>query len=112
MKNFIRLFVLMLTLACLFTSCDLFEKGGTISVTNTSSSTAYVIIVKGTNVEKAFKDLVADKGTQIAGKATKKFEQKTDGMYSVAYLITGSLTPGVKLASYLAVGATVKVDIP
>jgi len=111
MKNFIKLFVVVLVAAFLCISC--LEKGGTIEVTNSASgdpltNSNYVIIVKGIDVVDAFKDLADGKGTVLKKGQVKPFHFDEDGIYTVVALYpTGYLSAPATLLA----GNTVKVEI-
>jgi len=105
MKNFIKLFVVVLALAFVFISC---EKGGTIQVTNNLSYPTYVIIVKGADFAKALADLANNKGTLIDKGKTKEFSFGEDGIYTVT--ATNPLPSMIKSVT-LMMGSSEKVPI-
>ncbi|WP_461255236.1 hypothetical protein [Treponema sp. R80B11-R83G3] len=92
MKNFIKLFVVIVAMTFLFISC---EKGGSIEVTNNADgplgASNYVIIVKGVDIAKATTDLLAGKGTPMTKGQTKTFDFDEDGLYTVVALFPSPL---------------------
>jgi len=110
MKNFIKLFVLILAAALLFMSC--IEKGGTIDVTNQAELLEgggnLVIIVKGYDFTTAVSDLANGKGTLIAKGAKKSFNKDEDGVYTV---VAAYPSPVFTQVVTLLAGNTVSVVI-
>jgi len=110
MKNFIKLFVVVLVAAFMCISC--LEKGGTIEVYNSVNgdpltNSNLFVIVKGVDVAGAFSDLASGRGTTIAKGATKSISFDEDGLYTVvAFYPTGFTYPATLLG-----GNTVKVTI-
>ena len=109
MKNFIKLFVVVLALAFVFISC---EKGGTIDVTNQMSGdplthSNLVIIVKGEKITDAVNDLASGKGTPMTQGQTKTFSYSEDGIYTVVALFPSGFFKPVTLL----MGSNEKVTI-
>jgi len=104
MKNFIKLFVVVLVAAFVFISC---EKGGTIEVTNLSGNSNFVIIVKGEKFLDALNDVANGKGTVIANGAKKTFSFDEDGIYTVV----AAVPVGFNKVVTLLLGNTEKVTI-
>jgi len=111
MRKQYLLLVIVMALACLLTSCDLFPKGGTIEVTNEAEgvlgSGNLVIIVKGLEFAQALDDLKNGDGTQIAKGATEEFHYDDIGVYTVVALFPTGFTKTVTLT----LGSTEKVTI-
>jgi len=121
MKNFIKLFVVVLAVAFVFISC---EKGGTIEVLNQAggigvyNGTAFtdkniVKVVKFEKLAEAAVDVAADKGTLMTKGETKKFNLDEDGMYVVVakYPISVAVPPVFNKSVTLLLGNTEKVTI-
>jgi len=77
MKNFIKLFVVVVAVAFVFISC---QKGGTIEVVNSTSNINLVVIVEGVNVLGVDFD---KNGTALQPGAKKTFTFTEDGTYTV-----------------------------
>jgi hypothetical protein len=94
MKNFIKLFVIVLALAFVFISC---EKGGTIEVLNQAGDPVthknLIIIVKGADFAGALNDLEKGKGTEMAIGQSKTFSFSEDGLYTVVASFPITKTP-------------------
>jgi hypothetical protein len=101
MKNFIKVLGIVLTAAAVLTlaSCDLFEKGGTIEVTNGTSAVAIV------TVSKELDSALDDPRTIQPGK-TEKWTFEEDGTYIVTAALSGFIKP-----VFLSLGSTEKVTI-
>jgi len=116
MKNFIKLFVVVLALAFVFISC---EKGGTIDVYNPTSYTVLVQVVKGDiDILDTVKDsLSKGLGKEIAPGKTRSFAQDEDGIYLICAAWNASSSTANPSLSYfsntafLLGGNTVKVTI-
>jgi len=117
MKNFVKLFVVMLTAAILLGSCDLIEKGGTIIVENALDYDEYVSIVKvenindyldNPNVKNAKNELKNNQGTLIPKGSKQSFSFNEDGVYVVTALTPGFWTSPVPLAG--GIKATVTLE--
>jgi hypothetical protein len=114
MKNFIKLFVIVLALALVFISC---EKGGTIEVYNSTSYTALVQVVKGDLdiLDKVKDSLSKGSGTEIASGKTRSFTKDEDGIYLIVAAWNES-SGGINLqysydTAVLLAGNTTKVTI-
>jgi len=82
MKNFIKLFVVVVVMAFVFISC---EKGGTIEVTNSLTTPTYVNVYKGDkNLLSTIGDSVKEgEGTLIKAGGSHTFSVDEDGSYIV-----------------------------
>ena len=115
MKNFIKLFVVVLVVAFVFISC---EKGGTIEVVNKAvdplTSQNLVIIVEGIDVAGAARKLASGDGTIMVMNQSKTFSLSEDGTYTVVALYPNSSIK-YPIAFYktviLAFGSNEKVTI-
>ena len=107
MKNFIKLFAVVLVAAFFCVSC--LEKGGTIMVTNNYNGDNFVLVIKGELTSLPDIDLQRN-GTLIGKNQTKSFNFDDDGAYTVAYFFP---SPGFKMPPViLLAGNTVKVTVP
>jgi len=115
MKNFVKLFVVILAAAILLGSCDLLKKGGTITVKNELNYDNYVSIVKvdtlenpfdNPKVKDAFETLKKNGGTKIEKNGKKTFSFDEDGAYILAAYPAGCALPITLLA-----GAPIEINI-
>jgi len=118
MKNFVKLFVVMLVAAILLGSCDLLQKGGTIIVKNDLDKANKVSIVKIDNITdlknpkiKEAIDNLSSRGTEIKSGDQQKFTFDEDGVYVVAALLPKSgFAPPITLTAGITLTVTFDED--
>lgn len=101
MKNFIKVLGIVLTAAAVLTlaSCDLFEKGGTIEVTNGTSGVTIVTVSKEL-------DSALDNTKTIQPGKTEIWTFDEDGTYTVSAPLSAFIRP-----VFLSLGSTEKITI-
>jgi len=102
MKNFIKVLGIVLTAAAVLTlaSCDLFEKGGTIEVTNGTSGVTIVTVSKEL-------DSALDNTKTIQPGKTEIWTFEEDG----SYVVTAIPPLGFYKLIILSLGSTEKITI-
>jgi len=117
MKNFVKLFIVILTAAILLGSCDLIDKGGSIIVKNELDYANSVHIVKveditnlldNPKIKEAYNILLNNGGTRIEKGGKKTFSYKEDGIYVVTALSPGFWTSPVTLAGGITITVTLE----